>query len=434
VNTNVPASLLTWVEVFGTGNAAAFDRYGWQYFTRDVFDGHYVGYFDASPLVAGATGMTYETDGGKALQRRRDDNTVITFREGIAHHYVASLATLETAAANRGARLRDFHAFYRTGIADGRAARMKRIVVLPDQDPTNAARLVSLLAGHGVEVERLTEPYTAPEAHTYMGPAAAVRKTFPAGALVVHLDQPQNRMARALLEPDAEVTEPFKSRQLERFARNQRRGSAPGEGYEFYDITAWSLPFTLGLEAWWTEDLGAAGRAHRDTAERSPHCGRHRSVSDRARSAYVFPNDRQGGALASAAGRGLSSTRAAIRCEPTAAHRGHVRGTCAQSATPTTASRLGRRRRFLTAVQPAFPDSGAVGWVPRGGPCTGARAGCGDGVSRLVRGTRHFRTGAGAGLRAGPADRIGRVTLDDYNVLIVPEGSPATIERQLGAA
>jgi hypothetical protein len=121
VNANIPAAALRWVEVFGRGNARAFDRYGWQYFTRDVFDGYYPGYFDASPTTAGATGMTYETDGGKALQRRRDDNTVISFREGIAHHYVASLATIETAAQNRGARLADFHEFYRTAPADAGA-------------------------------------------------------------------------------------------------------------------------------------------------------------------------------------------------------------------------------------------------------------------------------------------------------------------------
>ena len=31
-------------------------------------------------------------------------------------------------------------------------------------------------------------------------------------------------------------------------------GAGPdSEGYEFYDITAWSLPLTLGLDAWWTE-------------------------------------------------------------------------------------------------------------------------------------------------------------------------------------
>src|SRR5207244_12359079 len=36
---------------------------------------------------------------------------------------------------------------------------------------------------------------------------------------------------------------------------NRRRGeSADREDYDFYDITAWSLPFTFNLDAYWTED------------------------------------------------------------------------------------------------------------------------------------------------------------------------------------
>jgi Zinc carboxypeptidase len=448
VNTNIPAASLTWVETFGKGNAAAFDRYGWQYFSRDVFDGHYVGYFDASPTVAGATGMTYETDGGKALQRRRDDNTVITFREGIAHHYVASLATLETAAANRGARLRDFHAFFRSAVGAGRAARMKRIVVLPDQDPTNAGRLVSLLAGQGIEVERLTGPYTAPSAHPYLGAAGATRRTFPAGALVVHLDQPRNRMARALLEPDAEVAEPFRSRQLERFARNLRRGSAPGENYEFYDVTAWSLPLTLGLEAWWTEDLGAvqaepvvttAGEVAVDVAGTG-------GVSGRARSAYVFPNDRQAAprlAMALLAeGFVVNAGREPLRADGRTYPRGTfvVRVVRNPAALHERIAALAQATGItVTAVQSAFPDSGGIGvgsesvepvFPPR------VLVAAGDGISQTSYGAlwHFFEQELHQAFVPVPLDRIGRVTLDDYNVLIVPEGSPAAIERQLGTA
>jgi hypothetical protein len=447
VNTNIPAASLAWVEAFGKGNAAAFDRYGWQYFTRDVFDGHYVGYFDASPTVAGATGMTYETDGGKALQRRRDDNTVITFREGIAHHFVASLATVETAAANRGPRLRDFHAFYRSAVTDGRAARMKRIVVLPNQDPTNAQRLVTLLAGQGVEVERLTAPYTASAAHAYLGDAAAGRKTFPAGALVVQLDQPRNRMARALLEPDAEVPEPFRTRQLERFARNLRRGDAPGEGYEFYDVTAWSLPYTLGLEAWWTEDLATMTtepvvRADGAIVVNVAGTG---SVSGQARSAYVFPNDRQAAAKLAMAllreGFVVNASREPLRADGRTYPRGtfvarivrnpatlHERVMALAEATGVT----------VTAVQSAFPDSGGIG-IGSGSVEPVFRpnvlVAAGDGVSQTSYGALwHFlETELDQPFVPVPLDRLGRVTLDDYNVLILPEGSPATMERELGA-
>jgi hypothetical protein len=447
VNTNIPAASLKWIEVFGRGNAAAFDRYGWQYYTRDHFDGLYMGYFDAAPTAAGATGMTYETDGGKALQRRRDDNTVITFREGIAHHYVASLATLETAAAHRTPRLVDFGAFFRTAVTEGRAARMKRIVVLPDQDPTNAERLATLLAGHGIEVSRLAAPYTAPAAHSYMGGEAA-RRTFPAGALVIDLDQPRARMARALLEPNADVPEAFRARQLERFTRNQRRGDTDLERYEFYDVTAWSLPFTLGLEAWWTEDLGTvnAEALVAPGAARTPVAGAG-GVSGRARSAYVFPNDRQAAAALALAltrdGFVVNMSREPLRADG----RTYPRGTFVvrvvrnpERLHDRIAALAAETRVSVTAVQSAFPDSGGVGvgsehvqpvFRPR------VLVAAGDGISTLSYGALwHFlETELGHPFVPVELVTIGRMsTLGDYNVLILPEGSPAAIERELGAA
>jgi hypothetical protein len=446
VNANIPQASLAWIEVFGKGNAAAFDRYGWQYYTRDTFDGHYVGYFDASPTAGGASGMTYETDGGKALQRRRDDNTVITFREGIAHHYVASLATLETAAANRTPRLRDFGAFFRTAITEARAARMKRIVVLPDQDPTNAARLVSLLAGHGIEVTRLAAPYTAQAAHPYLGPDAVGRHTFPAGALVIHLDQPNGRMARALLEPNAEVPEAFRTRQLERFARNQRRGDTDRERYEFYDVTAWSLPYTLGLEAFWTEDLTPVNAEPVgpgiDLLASVAGTG---GVSGRARSAYVFPNDRQ-----AAAALALALTRDGLvvnmGTEPLRADgRTYPRGTFvvrvarnAERLHDRIAALATEARVPVTAVQSAFPDSGGVGvgseqvrpvFRPR------VLVAGGNGISQQSYGALWYFLERELGHEFVPVElaAIGRMaTLGDYNVLVIPEGSPATIEREMG--
>jgi len=442
VNANIPQASLAWIEVFGKGNAAAFDRYGWQYYTRDTFDGHYVGYFDASPTAAGATGMTYETDGGKALQRRRDDNTVITFREGIAHHYVASLATLETAAANRTPRLRDFGTFFRTALTEARAARMKRVVVLPDQDPTNAARLVALLAGHGIAVTRLAAPYTAAAAHPYLGGPAAGRRTFPAGALVIHLDQPHGRMARALLEPNAEVPEAFRTRQLERFARNRRRGDTDREPYEFYDVTAWSLPYTLGLEAFWTEDLAPVNAEPAVAGDVAGSGG----VSGRARSAYVFPNDRQ-----AAAALALALTRDGFVVnasgEPLRADgRTYPRGTFVvrvvrnpERLHERIAALAAAARVPVTAVQSAFPDSGGVGvgsgqvravFRPR------VLVAGGNGISQQSYGALWYFLEREMEHDFVPVElgMIGRMaTLGDYNVLIIPEGSPATIERELGA-
>ncbi len=448
VNTNIPAASLRWIEVFGRGNAEAFDRYGWQYFTRDVFDGFYLGYFDAAPTLAGATGMTYESDGGKALQRRRDDRTVITFREGIAHHYVTSLATLKTAARHRTPRLLDFHDFFRTAIIEGRAALMKRIVVTPDRDATNAARLAALLLGHGVEVRRLAAPYTATQTRPFL-PGAPGRRTFAPGALVVDLDQPRGRMARALLEPDPVVPEPFKSRQLEKYARNVRRGGAPGERYEFYDVTGWSLPYTLGLDAWWTSDLTAVDGTllTLPTEEPSRTLAPSGGVSGRATSAYVFPNDRQAAAeLAVALLREEFVLNAAA--EPLrAGGRSYPRGTFVLRVNRNPEHIHERVAALSTAlgvpvsaVQSAFPDSGPVGvgsatvqpvFRPRVLVATG------DGVSQtgygalwyfLERELRHPFVPVALGT-------IGRMTtLADYNVLIIPGGSATAIKTELGTA
>jgi hypothetical protein len=454
VNANIPAAALRWVEVFGRGNARAFDRYGWQYFVRDVFDGYYPGYFDASPTTAGATGMTYETDGGKAFQRRRDDNTVITFREGIAHHYVASLATIGTAAEHRGPRLADFHEFYRTALADARGARMKRVVILPDHDQTNAARLAALLLGHGVEVRRLSAPLTTAAAHPYLGepPNRSTaqppgRRTFPAGALVVDLAQPRGRMARALLEPDADVPAEFRTRQLEKFRRNQRRGEAEGERYEFYDVTAWSLPYTMGLEAWWTEDAGPLpGDVLTLPADSSfPSLAPAGGVSGRATSAYVFPNDRQAAARLALAllseGFVLNVSSEPLRADG----RSYPRGTFVARVVRNperlherVAALAAAARMPVTAVRSAYPDSGQVGigstavrpvFRPRVLVATG------DGVGQTSYGALWYFLERELEYPFVPValSAIGRMgTLSDYNVLIIPGGAAARVRQELG--
>src|SRR5688572_11111398 len=120
-NPNLPQPMFSkWEKVHGQANAAAFDKNNWDYYVRDVFDAFYVGYWDMYPSLNGATGMTYETDGGgfKGLRWTRDDGTIVTFRSSIAKHYVASMTTLETNAKNKTARLKDFYDFRAKEMAD----------------------------------------------------------------------------------------------------------------------------------------------------------------------------------------------------------------------------------------------------------------------------------------------------------------------------
>jgi hypothetical protein len=259
VNPNLPPEQTErWLTAFGRANAAQFDQRNWDFYVRDVFDLFYPGYWDSWPSLQGATGMTYETDGGgwKGLRWKRDDETIVTLRSGIAKHFVASLTTLATAAANREARLRDFYEFKRTAVEEGRTGRVRRFVILPGRDPGRAAELIENLIRAGVEVRRATAPFRAQRAHDYSSKdSTAAARDFPAGAYVVDLAQPAKRIAKALLEVHTPQDEAFQREQLARFARNERRGRGGAkEEYGFYDITSWSLPLAFGVEAFWTED------------------------------------------------------------------------------------------------------------------------------------------------------------------------------------
>ena len=318
VNPNLPpAQTSRWLTEFGRANAAQFDARNWDYYVRDVFDLFGPFFWDSWPALNGATGMTYETDGGgtKGYAWRRDDDTIVTLRSAIAKHFVASLTTLETAARHREARLKDFYEFKQSAIEEGRRESLRRIVIVPGRDPARAADLADVLLRAGIEVSMASESFRSASARAYTsdgGTAATTgaARTFPAGSYVVELAQPQKRLAKALLEPDTELDPAFVRDQLARFARNQRRGgNAAKEEYGFYDVTAWSLPLVFGVAAYWTGDappvasvpLRSAPPAPETTADALRASGerllsRRLGVSGRASIAYIIPYETNGAA------------------------------------------------------------------------------------------------------------------------------------------
>jgi hypothetical protein len=440
VNQNLPPQATRWFETFGRGNAAAFDRYGWQYFVRNEFDLFYVGYWDEWTTFQGATGMTYETDGGPEYNRRRDDGTISTLRDGIAHHFIASLATLETAARNRQQRLQDFYAFRRSAMDEAATDRMKKVVLVPGTDARMTAHVVGLLLRHGIEVSRLSQPAAATVAHPYLGGTVG-RQTFPAGSYVIDLSQPQRRLAKALLEPNALLDQPFLRDQVGRFNRNRRRGEdADKEDYGFYDVTAWSMPYTFNVEAYWTEDAAPlGGQSVTDTTLPPPAAPAH------ATSAYVFSNDNLGAAkLALALER--EGFRLAVARKPLRADgRDFPRGTFVAriqrnpaSLTERIAALAGPLGVTVTAVQSAFADTGSVGTgsddvISLAAPRILVAAG--DGISETSYGWvwQFLTRDLDAPFTPVPLRWLTNVNdLNDFNVLIIPDGSGSRMRRELG--
>ena len=241
VNPEITATQRASLERFGRNNAKWFDRFGIDYFTREEFDSFYPGYGEGWPTFQGAIGMTYEQAGLRGLVFRRDDESTVTYREAVRNQFVASLATLETVAANKAAMLRDFLEFRRSAVAEGETGPV-RAFVFPDRgDRNRLARLANLLTDQGIEVHRATAELSVASAAPLTGGEAAPQK-FPAGSYVVSLAQPAKRLANVLLSKHIDMDEAFLKEQAERQRRRQ--------DLEFYDLTGWSLPLLFDVECW----------------------------------------------------------------------------------------------------------------------------------------------------------------------------------------
>ena len=245
VNPDIDPRVVAWLDAFGRGNAAAFDRLGWIYYKAESFDLFYPGYSDSYGSFRDAVGMTYEVAGGgrAGLAIRRSDGSLLTLADRLARHLVASLATVRTAAEGKRRLVGDFLA--------ARAERARRTgpAYLWDAGRPEAGAMASLLARHGIEVRRLAADREIAVRPLGPGAGAAGRdggraepRAFRAGAWVASAGQPLGHLLRALVEPETPMPEPFLDR--------QRRRVEDDLDAAFYDVTAWALPLAYNVETW----------------------------------------------------------------------------------------------------------------------------------------------------------------------------------------
>ena len=232
-----------WFSKLGKHQAGWFDRYRFGYVTREIFDAFYPGYGSEWPTLQGGLGILWEQASARGQVVERDDETELTYRNGVRNHYVSGLATLEFAAEHRSELLQAFYDNRNAAIEMGEQGPVKHFFISRDH-PQRSQRLAAMLDRNGIEVRELRESISI-ECNDVFDDEKQLRKIEP-GSFHLPVAQPNGRLLRALLDRQVDMDDKFLRRQLE---RNQLR--LPNE---IYDVTAWSMPLAFGVQTYRTGD------------------------------------------------------------------------------------------------------------------------------------------------------------------------------------
>lgn len=213
----------------GKNNARYFDQNGWLYFTRERFDLFYPSYGDTYPTFNGAIGMTYEQGGigaGRAIITENGDT--LTLRDRIEHHKTTSLATIETAHRNAASVIQNFETFYENA-RNNPPGPYKTFIVKGDNPYGRLRAFCELLDKNGIRYGKARNSNTLRAYNYTSGREESLR--LEADDLVISAYQPSGVLTQVLLEPESVL-----------------------EDSVTYDITAWSLPYAYGLETYASEE------------------------------------------------------------------------------------------------------------------------------------------------------------------------------------
>ena len=249
-----PEATLKWWQKFAADDAAAFDKHGWSYYTREWADSWYPGYTDSWGSFAGAIGILYEQAryGGAAV--RRASGEIATYRDAVMHQAVSSLSNVTTLAKNREEVLRDYLAAKKKNVAADSPGNDRMFVLVPGRNADREERLIASLAGQGIEISRADAAFTGKKVETAMQGTKDSRE-FPAGSVIVRARQPQASMVKAWLAFDPHYDTDSINKERKELERKQRSKA--------YDVTAWSPAHAYDLDAYWCDALDVKSTAIR---------------------------------------------------------------------------------------------------------------------------------------------------------------------------
>ncbi|MCK5269645.1 MAG: hypothetical protein KAJ46_02625 [Sedimentisphaerales bacterium] len=245
INLSLSQNSLSWRRRFSVDQAAAFDSYGWSYYTRSWYSEWGSYYTTSWANLSGAIGILYEQARTNAASLKQPTGQETSYRESVHHQIVSSLSNLETLKANRRDILKDFLADRQWAVSK-KGPHTKTFLLPPDRDYYRWKRLVDLIARQGIEFEFASSIFNAQNVTDIWGNNLD-HLELPQGTLIARPTQPQRRMMFALLAFDPHFSDEFLA--TERKELENHRDS------RLYDVTTSNLSMAYGLNAYWAQEV-----------------------------------------------------------------------------------------------------------------------------------------------------------------------------------
>lgn len=217
----------------GKNHAKYFDKNGWLYFTNIRFDLFYPSYGDTYPLYNGSIGMTYEQGGiGAGLGIITHEDDTLTLVDRVQHHFTTSLSTVEIASQNASKLVQEFHTYFNNAVSGSVGEYKTYVIKNKPEDAERIHSLIQLLDKNGIQYGTGSG---SGKGYNYQNKKEEAF-TFSKGDMLVSAAQPKAALVKVLFEPQSKL-----------------------EDSATYDITAWSLPYVYGVEAYATKQMISAG-------------------------------------------------------------------------------------------------------------------------------------------------------------------------------
>ncbi len=217
-------------KIIGDNNARHFDKNNLLYFRNEEFDLLYPGFGDTYPIFNGALGMTYEKGGSGAggIAVKTSATDTLTLKERLEHHHITGLSTVEATYENADKVTSEFKKYFSNAQTKFKTKYKTYVIPYEKNNLNKVNDLKHLLKLNGIKYgfPITKRPQSLRNVFVYKENGTNdVNVTQ--NDLCIPVNQELGILTNVLFEPKTFLSDSLT-----------------------YDITAWSLPYVFGLDAY----------------------------------------------------------------------------------------------------------------------------------------------------------------------------------------